>query len=516
MLGKPRPSVGRQVSGRRTAVSKVLVLILVAAFIVVLNIVYLAFAIGSHTDIPGPTISTHMEKGKRIQYLTRAHGSSIPPMPQHTSDQNPTTTIIVLIAAFRDGLCGNTVHEAFRQAAFPDRITVGIVQQNDKGDLDCIEEYCKKDPNCRRDQVRVMPVPLDHSRGVMPARYRQELLIEDETFCMQIDSHMVFSDYWDLLALDDWLLTDNEMAVLTTYPNRVKDRLNQELSPIRCKTRFSGDGLYVYGGNSADNRPTSDRPYLAPFFGAGISFSKCHAHLNVPYDPYMSFLFGGEEFNRASRLFTWGYDMYAPRRNYAYHYYDSDIKLFHAGPSRVRNFEAATSSKNRQLLSKEGVKRWRAVYGLDFAYDSDKPPTQSTMENFPFFGVGAQRSMKVYEDFSGVNLETHTMVDKCPLVGKMDYQSYQYEDKFLFGELGGNPCSTTDASGRCCYTLDIVRESVNDMLAKENNALGDITGQSDTWKPSVTGPVISPVSSGQSISITPARCHGPFKTQLPS
>ena len=48
--------------------------------------------------------------------------------------------------------------------------------QNGPGDPNCLNDYCATDPNCRRDQVRQSTVDLDHSRGVMAARFRQMLL----------------------------------------------------------------------------------------------------------------------------------------------------------------------------------------------------------------------------------------------------------------------------------------------------------------------------------------------------
>ena len=37
----------------------------------------------------------------------------------------------------------------------------------------------------------------------------------------------------------------------------------------------------------------------------------------------------GEEFNRAARLFTHGYDLYSPNVNFVYHWYPSEEKPPH-------------------------------------------------------------------------------------------------------------------------------------------------------------------------------------------
>ena len=55
--------------------------------------------------------------------------------------------------------------------------------------------------------------------------------------------------------------------------------------------------------------------------GAGLSFSKCHAEKKVPYDPHTPHIFDGEEFSRAIRFWTHGYDIYSPNRVYVLHDY---------------------------------------------------------------------------------------------------------------------------------------------------------------------------------------------------
>jgi hypothetical protein len=55
-------------------------------------------------------------------------------------------------------------------------------------------------------------------------------------------------------------------------------------------------------------------PQMSAFWGAGLSFSKCHAEKRVLIDSHTLWMFDGEEFLRASHLWTFGYDMYSPSR----------------------------------------------------------------------------------------------------------------------------------------------------------------------------------------------------------
>ena len=57
-------------------------------------------------------------------------------------------------------------------------------------------------------------------------------------------------------------------------------------------------------------------------WGAGMSFQKCHAELNVPYDPYLDNVFDGEETSRGIRFFTHGYDVYTPDKVLVTHDYE--------------------------------------------------------------------------------------------------------------------------------------------------------------------------------------------------
>lgn len=58
-----------------------------------------------------------------------------------------------------------------------------------------------------------------------------------------------------MIAIGIWKETENEMAVLSTYPNKVEQRGDQHNAPGRCSTVFTGEGreTVVGGGNSAIN-----------------------------------------------------------------------------------------------------------------------------------------------------------------------------------------------------------------------------------------------------------------------
>lgn len=59
----------------------------------------------------------------------------------------------------------------------------------------------------------------------------------------------------------------------------------------------------------------------APFIGAGFFFAHSSFLADVPFDPYVPWVFTGEEILESLRVWTWGYDIYSPTRNVLSHFY---------------------------------------------------------------------------------------------------------------------------------------------------------------------------------------------------
>ena len=70
----------------------------------------------------------------------------------------------------------------------------------------------------------------------------------------------------------------------------------------------------------------------SPFVGAGFQLSGADVLLEVPFDPKLDMLFVGEEILYSARLWTRGWDMYAPDMNLVWHHYNRYIPA--ASPER--------------------------------------------------------------------------------------------------------------------------------------------------------------------------------------
>jgi hypothetical protein len=470
-------------------------------------------------------------------------------LPARTRHPDPahTASILVMISSYRDVLCANTLQELFEHAVNPNRVTVGIVLQADPDDANCLEDFCAAvgevgggggwraadvqahcpaggaQAKCRRAQIRQLRRTLEYSRGVMPARYLQQTLIKDEEFCFQIDSHMVFPPQWDAVAVDDWLSARNEMAVMTTYPNRAADRTNQEFSPARCNTVWGHN--VVACGTSAHNIRHGKDPILVAFFGAGIAFNKCHANFAVPIDPYMSFLFKGEEFDRSARLWTAGYDLYAPRKNYAYHFYDDDPKPKGHEKDKPRDRSFLSGSKDANELLFQAELRWMTVMGmLDEAVEAKSGAAaaaaaaaaageedraerlrrahaaaggkrqqlllrEAMAQQISLYGLGRRRSIRAYQIYSGVNLKRHTNKDVCDRLGKMEWVPWDREPEF---EPLGKGCGLASDSQVCCrHALAQSAKLVDEHLRLKNAEWAARVRDSPVVQNPRPGPVIS-------------------------
>jgi hypothetical protein len=153
-----------------------------------------------------------------------------PHPPTSNSWSRNESTLHIAISSFRDRLCPRTLYNIFTKSAHPQRITVGVVQQNEAGDVDCLEEYCVMVATSNilsgasatglcpfRDQVKMTRVSASEAQGPVWARALGSKIIENEEFCMQIDAHMDFAPDFDIHMLGMWGLTNNEYAVLSTY-----------------------------------------------------------------------------------------------------------------------------------------------------------------------------------------------------------------------------------------------------------------------------------------------------------
>eukprot|EP00494_Astrolonche_serrata_P023103 UN23360 len=184
----------------------------------------------------------------------------------------------------------------------------------------------KPDPDgeCpNKENVKIIRLTVKEASGPNVARSLAQTMMEDEEFCLTVDAHTIVMQEWDVEILKEWGSADNEMAILTTYvgiPELVGTNVaGRKEVPHLCEGRFDGEFPRNIRATAAH---WLEKPILAPLWGAGLSFSKCHAEINSPYDPHLKQIWTGEEFSRGARFYTKGYDLYTPTRPIIAHDYD--------------------------------------------------------------------------------------------------------------------------------------------------------------------------------------------------
>ena len=382
-----------------------------------------------------------------------------PPPPRIDTEGGPQASpIFVGMASFRDAVrCGYTLWTAFGRAKNPDRVRIGVYDQTIQGDGSCLEEYCKLagkgagkgagggdgDTNAgadcpRRDQVRIMESHAGESRGPLVSRHHLQKLIRhpsdvsggdgdggdgDESegdgegdvadeFCLHIDAHSEFTYHWDYYIIQDWLMTENEMGVVTTYIHDIGENIdadgNKKMlshTPHICDVV---EGVYGVPRNEA---PTTIynayRPILQSKWGAGFSFSKCHSEAAVPFDVNANWVFDGEEFSRAALLWMDGYDMYSPSHHghIVYHNYTKVEHHYKDARKNKRNEELERIKGEEELM---GHNRIKLHIGQGFS-----GPVNTT-ELFRYNPSHRRaRSPEAFQDFTGVYFDGRKWEHRC-------------------------------------------------------------------------------------------------------
>lgn len=113
---------------------------------------------------------------------------------------------------------------------------------------------------------------------------------------MQTDAHMDFVPHWDIKMMQMWADTENEYAVLSTYVTdsaELKHNLEGEAGqnglfevPHLCMVTLGASNGLVRNWGTKSCRMLPKPKLTNAIWGAGLSFSKCHAERKVAYDPH--------------------------------------------------------------------------------------------------------------------------------------------------------------------------------------------------------------------------------------
>lgn len=273
-------------------------------------------------------------------------------------------SIFISIASYRDDELARTVWSLYENADNPQDLVFGIVNQQARGRFD--------DFSWLGDQVRLDNVHYRESQGAGWARKRATSLYDGEDFFFQVDSHMLFAQGWDtdLIDMYNWCVKDagTDKVILSQY-----------VAPYEIftdgTTNFPEDDedfwdepswtsvVYTFYGAWAGNRERMQDfsvPHKSHTVLGALLFSRGQIALDIPYDERISFM--GEELCYAIRAYTRGYEIYAPNKMVAWHFYKRPDRPKVWGDKKLAWFDIEKFSKDTQksvLLGEDN-----GVYGI--------------------------------------------------------------------------------------------------------------------------------------------------------
>jgi hypothetical protein len=325
---------------------------------------------------------------------------------------SPTETIFVSIASFRDRECALTLYHMFEKADCPFRIFVGICQQNSPTDRDILGQYEQLATNGIKsftDNIRIYSMPADQAQGPMLARsIIEKELYRNEKYYMIIDAHTDFTQGWDTRCIADLTSCKSVKPVLTMHPSEYIDRSHKITftppSYMTFKKIHNRSGLPQLETSLFKRCPNTC--FRSLFLSCGFIFTLGEVIKAVPFDPHCPYVFFGEEISYAARLFTNGWDTFAPRSMIVYHKKDVDQPTFR------ENFRG---NRLRREMEHEGYHRLQVLLGIREQTAGDVP--------IGIYGLGLRRSLTDFQNFIGLDFETQEVYPKARLgiVNKPEY-----------------------------------------------------------------------------------------------
>jgi UDP-GlcNAc:polypeptide alpha-N-acetylglucosaminyltransferase len=315
----------------------------------------------------------------------------------------------IAIAAFRDVECVLTIRDMMKKASNPRRLVLGILEQNEHGDPTCIPDEwydCNSADFCPMDNVRRRITVSRKGRGPCFGRYVSFLMYRGEAYSMMMDSHNMFIKHWDAKSIIQLHRARSSRPVISHYPNSwIKDGTGYD-SPgnriVMCSAHYMPMG-YVRMDGRWVNRAIE--PVVQPYSAGGYLFGDAILIHDVPFDPYLDFLFDGEEILYSARMFTHGFDMMTPGEAMLYHDYNRHAgvrywTIQNAIPNNHGWHQEVVVSQNRAQLMMEIPKENTT---RDELLVDPSIQIVRVKKEFAKYTIGKRRSMKEYNWFAKVD-----------------------------------------------------------------------------------------------------------------
>ena len=179
---------------------------------------------------------------------------------------------------------------------------------------------------------------------------------------------------------------DGFESIISTYPLDYKDR-NSTGVPYICESLYK-TYKHIPEYQSYIQAKTNN-PRLTFIIAAGFLFMPQQAVIDVPFDPYLPYLFMGEETLLAARLWTSGYNIYSPNINIVYHDYTRKDE------PKVWNDNISFNTNNKDVIKKVSY-----LLGTETI---DNVP-KHLLTDISKYSMGNKRTLAEYLNFSNLDL----------------------------------------------------------------------------------------------------------------
>jgi len=357
------------------------------------------------------------------EYLSR--------MPPRRDDGS----IFLSLATYRDENCYNTIKWAYEKAKYRDKLFVGLVQQNCHKDCksgilagggtedvppddDCYKLFCENEGKeyCLRGQVRVLNIDEPESLGPYAARYFASKLWYGEQWFMQTDAHMTFAYHWDATSIEMLQHAPSAKPVISHYPpghttnlDKLQDQPASRLcGPIFATSDLESQIVRLEGAGKYD-KTYNKIPRMAPFTAAGYFVAHSDFLREVPFDPFLPWIFMGEEIIMSTRLWTHGYDIFSPSQSVVGHIYVRRHK-----PKFWESVHRAFSPGVHNPLQAMVLDRIKYQLGYPEAA-KDMLMTKSLLTAVEQYSMGKERPLSQYLEIVGLDVTSKeiTLTNWC-------------------------------------------------------------------------------------------------------
>ncbi|KUF95044.1 hypothetical protein AM588_10011070 [Phytophthora nicotianae] len=347
--------------------------------------------------------------------------------------------IVMVLTHFRDSdACAQALVDARATAFLATRVHFRVFEELYlTHEQTCVQRFCELKPkDCkqllRSGQLRTQRRDASGAVGATVARYVAEGMVEHKfvnDFYFSVDpAVVVLTENWDLELLKQWYSIGNDMAILSVAPKAVELRgLTNSTVLVHCSARIHSkfpDAVVEF--NAPEPVPRQGGALVSPVLQTQYSevfhFGPTRALFDVRSDPHTPLILVGHEYARATRFWTRGYDFYAPNEDVLfarYHWQEPPLPM-------VSGAIDDHTGKQRQRRMDEANRRIRRLMGLSVSVQDGQ------LEQSQVFALGSQRSMKAWQQFSGVdpraayNESTTNQFSLCGALasGKVHYVPY--------------------------------------------------------------------------------------------